>query len=159
MPSRLSDPGLLVPAFWERAEPVLKMVAVRGYPYVIWETLRSLERSARLVQTGKSQVTGGPSMHCYGVALDAVCKAHRWDCEKHGCAFYSVLHQEALAAKLTRVRLTNKKTGKKFWDGPHIQAVPVSMQARVRATAPEHINTLVRAYFAGLVGAGPRGAP
>ena len=151
MSAVLRDLGLLVPAFRERRDLVETAMTARGHHYVTNETLRSLERSAQLVKEGTSQVSGGPSMHCYGIAEDGRCGHHGWDCAKHECDFFEALHQEVLKVGLTRVRLTNKKTGVKYWDQPHMQAIPVSMQPLIRSAAREHIDTLVRSLFAGLV--------
>lgn len=148
--SRLSDIALLLPSFRARLMPMLERIRGQGYKPVVHETLRSLERSEQLVKEGRSQSVG-PSMHCYRIAADIICGEHGWDCKEHGCRFYDVLHAEALDSGLTRVRLTNKKTGKKFWDGPHVQGCPVRLQDKVRECAPEHLDTLCKAILAGEV--------
>lgn len=142
---RQSDASLLVPAFWERLKPVIDELRGQSFKPVLHETLRSKERAAQLVKEGKSKAKGGLSMHCYGLAADLICGEHQWDCRRNHCRFFETLGECAKDAGLT-------------WGGewvsivdlPHVQAIPLGLQALARAADPEHMDTFVRTYFAGL---------
>ena len=144
---RTADPAELLSPVRERVERLLAWLREDGYEPVLHETYRTPERSAELVAAGKSQVKGGPSMHCYRIAADIICARHQWGCANHGCDFFDRLHSKALGLGFTRVRLTEPRTGRTYWDGPHIQAVPVALQSRVRNAKPEEIEQLAREYL------------
>lgn len=144
--SRLSDAGLLVPAFWERLGPVLKSLRGQGYAPVLFETMRSQERALELVAKGRSKARGGLSMHCFGVAADVICGDHRWDCRRHHCAFF-----DTYGVAVEDAGLCWGGRWPSLIDLPHCQAVPVRLQDKVRKCAPEHLDTLIRAVFAGQV--------
>jgi len=144
---RISDPDELLPPVRERVARLTAWLREDGYEWVLHETYRTPERSAELVAAGKSQVKGGPSMHCYRIAADIICGKHKWGCANHRCDFFDRLHSKALALGFTRVRLTEPKTGRKYWDGPHVQAVPVAVQDQVRRAKPEEIEQLAREYL------------
>jgi peptidoglycan L-alanyl-D-glutamate endopeptidase CwlK len=144
--SRLSDTGLLVPAFRERLERALLVVRGQGYSPVVIETLRSRDRAAELVKTGKSMAKDGLSMHCYGVAADIICGDHQWDCRRHQCAFFDVLGAAAEDAGLTW-----GGRWKNLVDLPHIQAVPVRLQKAIREMDQPKIDDFVRQVLGGRV--------
>lgn len=146
MPARQSDIGLLVEPFREKIAALLVALKGQGYHPVLHETLRSAERAEQLVQQGKSKAKGGRSMHCYGLAADIICGDHQWDCRRHQCAFF-----DALGAQAEDLGLTWGGRWTALVDLPHVQAIPIKLQALARATAPEHMGTLVSTYFAGLL--------
>lgn len=145
MSERSSETGKLVLAFWERFKPVLDDLRKEGFAPVVHETLRSKERAQALVKAGKSLAKGGLSMHCYGIAIDCVCALHKWSCHDHGCQFF-----ERYGVLAEKRGLTWGGRWTTLRDLPHVQAVPVRLQALVRATDQQHMDTLVRAVFAGL---------
>jgi hypothetical protein len=139
------DPALLVPAFRERVEVVLNELREHGYDPVIHETLRSRERAEQLVKEGKSNAKG-LSMHCLGLAVDCICRKHRWGCHQAGCDFF-----ERYGVIAERHSLTWGGRWTSLVDLPHVQAVPVRLQGLARATNVDHLNTFALTYFAGLV--------
>lgn len=142
------DWELLSPAF--RYHLLLLVADVAGrlggatHRPLLADGFRTLEQSAKTNAAGKSQLAG-PSMHCYRIAGDLICPEHFWDCAKHGCRFFDVLHQCALARGFTRVYLG--KGSKRWIDGPHVQAVPVREQNYVRRANAEEIELLVVKYL------------
>jgi hypothetical protein len=145
--TRISDPDELLPPVRASVERLIAWLREDGYEPALHETYRTPERGAALVAAGKSQVKGGPSMHCYRIAADIICAKHKWGCANHRCTFFDALHAKALGLGFTRVRLTEPKTGRKYWDGPHVQAVPVAVQNQVRRAKPEEIEQLAREYL------------
>jgi len=154
--SVVSDVGLLVPAFRDRLRAVLIALRGQGYKPRVFETWRSPERAAALVDKGASKAKGGLSMHCYGCAADVICLDHGWDCHKAKpvCKFFSAL---CLAAQ------DEGLTSGANWDGdkligergendlPHIQGVPATraFQDAVRAApGPAAVNALVQRALA-----------
>jgi peptidoglycan L-alanyl-D-glutamate endopeptidase CwlK len=146
MQSRLSDPGLLAPAFRAKLEAVLSALRAVGHDPIVHETMRSQARAQQLVADGKSKAKGGLSMHCYGIAADVICGRHRWDCHKHKCDFF-----EAYGVTAEKHGLTWGGRWRTLVDKPHVQAVPVRLQNKVRALPDEHVETFVASFLAGLV--------
>lgn len=152
--SRVSDIALLVPAFRERLEMALRAQKGQGYAPVLWETRRSRERAAEMVAHGKSKARGGLSMHCYDIAADVICGAHQWSCRKHRCKFFEAWGANAEDAALTwggnwdRDAMAGEDGEN---DLPHVQAVPLRFQDRVRAMPAEHLDAFVRSVLMGLV--------
>lgn len=144
--TRLSDPGLLQPAFWERLAPVLKALRGQGFKPYLFETMRSTDRALELVAKGKSKAKGGLSMHCFGLAADVICYEHQWDCARNHCAFFTTYGTAVEDAGLV-------------WGGrwptivdlPHCQAVQIKHQNAVRKMKPEMINDFAASVMAGLV--------
>lgn len=143
---RVADPTELLPPVRERVERLMAWLREDGYEPVLHETYRTPQRAAQLAGSGNGTAIPD-SMHCYRIAADIICARHKWGCKNHRCAFFDVLHAKALALGFTRVRLTEPKTGRKYWDGPHVQAVPVAVQNRVRRAKPEEIEQLAREYL------------
>jgi len=140
----ISDIGRLVPAFETRVLSVLGALKGQGYKPTLHETYRDPARAAALVAAGKSKARGGLSMHCYGCAADVICGDHQWDCARHHCKFF-----DALGAQAEDMLLTWGGRWATLHDLPHIQAVPVSWQEKIRAAKPTEIDGLVQKYFAG----------
>ncbi len=140
--SRLSDIGLLVPAFRERLEEALKVTRGQGYKPLLWETLRSPGRAKELAAKGVGIVA---SMHTLGLAADVICLDHRWGCHEHHCSFF-----EAFGVNAEKLGLTWGGRWKRV-DKPHVQLPPIRLQDKVRACDPEHLDTLCRAILAGEV--------
>lgn len=118
------DLDLLVPAFRARVDAVVAEMNAEGFDAIVHETYRTPERGAFLEATGKSK-NGALSMHCFWCAADIISKSKLWNAGK---AFWQALGRIA------------KKHGlvwggdfKSFYDGPHVQAVPVSEQNAIRA--------------------------
>lgn len=149
---RLSDTDLLVPAFRERLAGVLKALVGQGFRPVVHETMRSHERALEMVAKGRSKARGGLSMHCYGVAADVICGEHQWQCRKHHCRFFEALRDQAEDMGLTSGGNWDRderagEAGEN--DLPHVQLPPLRLQDKVRACAPEHLDTLCRAILTG----------
>jgi peptidoglycan L-alanyl-D-glutamate endopeptidase CwlK len=141
---RLSDPGLLVPAFRERVEATIKALRGQGYSVILFETLRSKLRAQQLVAAGKSKAKGGLSMHCYGIAADVICGRHQWDCRRHHCRFFE---DYGLQAEDMGLIWGGRWTS--LVDLPHVQAVPLKLQDRVRAMPEGELDAFVRGVLAG----------
>lgn len=125
MTERLSDPGLLLPSVQERLDWALRLVRADGFHPLVFETRRSKSRAADLARRGTGSAD---SMHIYGAAVDVVCAYHLWNCRHHGCGFFPALGRAA-----EDVGMVWGGRWKSRPDSPHIQAVPVRLQARFRA--------------------------
>lgn len=146
---RVNDPAELLPAFRDVVEQLLERMRREGYKPVLHETYRTPERSKQLVASGTSRVAG-LSMHCYRIAADVICGVHQWSCEEKGCGYYRRLGIEA-----ARLGLTWGGN----WDGdgitreqrehdlPHVQAVPLAVQQRVRRSTLPDLEELVSEYL------------
>lgn len=121
---RWDDIDMLVRPFGERVTTLLCRLVALGHSPLLWETYRSRERAAMLAKKGTGTVD---SMHCYGLAADIICRGHKWDCAKHGCGFFKALEEQAAECGLV--------SGAKWRmrDLPHVQAIPVSLQAAIRS--------------------------
>jgi hypothetical protein len=139
------DLKLLVPAFRERVEIVLNELREQGYDPVVHETLRTKERAEQLVKEGKS-LAKGLSMHCLGLAVDCICRKHRWGCHQAGCDFFE---RYGVIAENHGLCWGGRWTS--LVDLPHAQCIPVRLQALARSTQPEHLDTFARVYLANLL--------
>jgi len=117
---------VLEPLFRRRLESMIGDLAGRGYRPRVWETLRTPERGDWLEERGRTR-NGRRSMHVYGVAADIICREHMWDCHRHGCDYYA---EQGRAAR--RAGLYWGGDWRSMRDYPHVQAVAVGDQARVR---------------------------
>jgi hypothetical protein len=151
--TRYSDVALLLPAYRERLDGALKSLRGQGFKPVVHETKRSRERAQEMVDKGLSKARGGLSMHCYLLASDVICGDHGWQCARHGCKFF-----ETYGACVEDAGLVwggnwdeDERAGEKGeHDLPHNQAIPIRLQNKVRAMAPELLNDFLLAYYAGL---------
>lgn len=83
------------------------------------------------------------SMHKYGCALDFHCRAHGFECAKHGCRFFERLGE--VAEKHGATWGGRWKRGGRGPDRPHVQAIPVRFQGAFRRlTTPEQRDAFVR---------------
>ena len=130
------DLDALDPAFLERLVLVLDAMRVLGHQPLVWETLRTEERGEWLRASGRSK-NGARSMHCFMAAADIICGRHRWQCHKHGCTFF-----EDLGPEVRHAGLYWGGDWHTFRDMPHIQAVRVRDQDKVRNGDP--IGPLMR---------------
>lgn len=121
---RADDVELLLPAFREVAKRLLERLHARDFEPVPRDTLRSRTEAAANARKGTG-ITD--SMHCYGVAMDVICGAHGWACPAKGCAFFEALGEEAEKLGLTWGGRWRRR------DLPHVQAVAVFDQGRIRA--------------------------
>lgn len=136
------DLDKLVPAFRERVAGLVLRLQARGFKARAHETYRSPERARQLVAEGKSKSTGGLSMHCYGLAADIICADHKWACRASGCRFFAALGEEARVLGLVWGGDWDGDGDTKdqtFIDLPHVQAIPIGDQARVRAMPAEQV--------------------
>lgn len=90
-------------------------------PFEITEGLRTKERQAYLVKTGKSRTMN--SYHLRGKAIDFVAKPNgsvSWDLKD-----YKTVVEKAFKAAAKELKLTDKITYGIYWksivDGPHVQ--------------------------------------
>jgi len=68
---RLSDTGLLHPAFRAEIEDLLLAIQQQRMPFIVYETYRTPQRQAKLIRAGFSGATGPyDSPHVHGLALD-----------------------------------------------------------------------------------------
>lgn len=146
---RYSDPAELLPPFRRAVETLLERMRARGFAPRLHETYRSPARSQELVAKGTSRAAG-LSMHCYRIAADVICAQHLWDCETKGCTYYTRLGYEAQLLGLTWGG---------NWDGdsvtreqrehdlPHVQAVPIAVQQRVRRATLPDLEELLAEYL------------
>lgn len=129
---RETDLNLLDPTFRERVVGLLQDMRYAGHEPIVWETYRSPERAKLLASVGVGVVN---SMHCYGLAVDIVDQHVHWSASKK---FWSDQGRLAEARGLT--------WGGRFSrvDKPHVQAVPVRLQAKIRRASPTRIAEIVK---------------
>lgn len=126
----------LAPAFRERVDELLRRMRAQGFDPMVHEAFRSFQRAENLAGTGRGI---SRSMHCYGLAVDIISERNKW---VPAPAFWKALEREArLLGLISGARWTRP-------DKPHVQAVPVSHQARVRlmtrAQREQHVARLLR---------------
>lgn len=124
------DLDLLVPAFRKRIEDVVADLIVAGHRPKVWETYRSPERAAILARRGTGIVM---SMHCYGVAADIIHAEQLW---KAPPRFWRALRDAAESHGLVSGARWRRV------DLPHVQAVPVAMQDKIRASTAEEVANI-----------------
>lgn len=127
--ARVSDLALLQPAFRVKVTQLLGRMQLSGFDAIAWETYRTPARSKLLSKrgTGIAPRADGSiplGMHNLGLAVDIVSASKRWTPPP---AFWTALGREAKA-----LGLTWGGTWKRV-DRPHVQALPVGAQNRVRA--------------------------
>ncbi len=129
------DVDLLLPSFAIVVRRLLDAMRARGFDPVPFDTLRTPKEAAKFATKG---VGSRNSMHLYGAACDVICGAHGWDCREHKCLFFGTLGSEAEALGLTWGGRFRDRTGRKRFDGPHVQACTVAQQGAVRAISDWH---------------------
>lgn len=110
----------LLPAFAQRLRAVFAALAARGFDPYLHEGLRSRARAESLASDGSGIKD---SMHVYGAAADVISASRHWDWPE----FFSALGEESERLGLTWGGRFSRK------DLDHVQAIPVSMQPRMRA--------------------------
>lgn len=110
----------LLPAFAQRLRAVFAALVARGFDPYLHEGLRSRQRAESLAADGSGI---RDSMHIYGAAADVISASRHWEWPE----FFAALGAESERAGLT----WGGRFGGKDLD--HVQAVPVPMQARMRA--------------------------
>lgn len=120
-----NDMDLLLPSFRYAVEEVLDIMRRAGHDPFVFETWRSPERVALLVQRGTGSAN---SMHSHGVAADIISISRRW---KASAAFWRDL-QAAAEVK----GLTSGATFRSRRDLPHVQAISVKQQTSFLAIPP-----------------------
>lgn len=122
---RPDDITQLVPSFRVLVEQLLELMKAAGFDPIV----RDAYRTHAEAQANEAAGVGiADSMHCYRVAADIIDADRGWAHPE----FFAKLHELALGLGLTRVR-RRQANGKRVWDQPHVQAIPVSLQAAVRA--------------------------
>lgn len=151
------DLDRLDPTFRLQVEKLVEYMTERGWKPVVWETYRSPERARELMKRGTSK-NGDRSMHCLGLACDivdgdfhnvkgATGKESYWTAPP---AFWADLEDGAQLLGLTRLFKMGKKDipgQADSWDLPHVQAVKVGEQNKVRAMKPAELAAFVKAKF------------
>lgn len=122
---KADDITQLVPSFRKVVEELLERMKAAGFDPIVRDGYRT---PAEALANEARGVGIADSMHCYRVAADIIDAQRGWDHPE----FFAALHELALELGLTRVR-RKQGNGKKVWDQPHVQAIPVSLQAAVRA--------------------------
>lgn len=131
---RADDIALLLPTFRKLVEELLVLMRTDGFAPVLRDGMRT---PAEAKATAARGVGIADSMHCYGIAADIICDEHGWDCARQGCHFFTALGEHAQAIGLTWGGSWPRK------DLPHVQAVPVGLQTRVRrAGSPEAVEAI-----------------
>jgi hypothetical protein len=146
---RVSGLDELLPPFRHVLVTLLERLHAAGHKPRVHETYRSPERSKALVAQGVSRVNG-LSMHCYRIAADVICGQHGWECEAKGCAYYTRLGYEAQRLGLTWGGNWDGDTvtrEQREHDLPHVQAVPMAVQARARRAPVVELEELLAEYL------------
>ena len=125
--------------FRHRVQTMLRELRTTHEP-LVWETLRTQERGDWLKARGRSK-NGNRSMHTLGAAVDVICMRHRWACSKHDCDFFA-----ALGAAAKNAGLYWGGDWRSFVDKPHVQAVPVRQQNRLRRA--DDVPAFLEDYYA-----------
>lgn len=110
-----------------------------GFDPWVFETWRSGERADWLVAQNRL-ASGRNSMHCYGLAADIICRERHWD----NPLFFEALGNVAKDRGLT---WGGSDFGPNIYDGPHIQAIPVSLQPIVRGCETERERYMFAAGY------------
>lgn len=127
-------PDALVRSFRTRIARLLNRMRRRGFTPCMRSGFRTRKEAARNARKG----TGiADSMHCYGVAADIICGERGW---RHP-EFFQALGEEAEALGLVWGGDWRRR------DYPHVQAIPVSAQNRIRNTPPHRINLVAAEYL------------
>jgi D-alanyl-D-alanine carboxypeptidase-like protein len=111
----------LVPSFRERTDILLKRMVARGFEPVVIDAVRTVEEAAKNAAKGSGIID---SMHCWNVAVDVIEQGNGWANPK----FFKALGEEAKKLGLTWGGSWTRKP-----DRPHVQAIPVGWQHKVRA--------------------------
>lgn len=132
---RADDITQLVPSFRVKVQELLDLMRADGYDPVVRDAYRTHEEA----QANEAAGVGiADSMHCYRVAADIIDAVRGWAHPE----FFDALHTHALDLGLTRVR-RRQANGRRVWDKPHVQAIPVALQAAVRkAKTVEEIDAI-----------------
>jgi hypothetical protein len=141
-----NDITLLLPAFQPKVSAILDAMRSRGRDPILFETYRNEERCWYLLRAGTSK-NGVMSMHRFRVAVDILDKKALWA----DPSFFRILGEETARAHLTWGGDwdSNPKTKESFYDGPHVQAIPVKLQSEFRALANDgERNEYLARYFA-----------
>lgn len=111
---------LLSYPFKQKVLELLELMRLDGFDAYVFETWRSPARALELEQRG----TGiAKSQHTLGLAADIIDRKKYW---KATPAFWAALNRHALKLGLGRVE----------GDPPHVQALPPSFDAQLRAMGP-----------------------
>lgn len=117
------DLNELLPAFRLQVQALLRDMVLMGHDPIVWETWRSPERVAMLVQRG----TGSrQSMHPLRIAVDIIERNAKWNAPRK---FWMDL------VDLAEVRGLTSGAHLARHDLPHVQAVPFNRQVMFMATA------------------------
>lgn len=131
----------LLPAFRDKIAELIELMHQDGFDALVFETWRSPERIAELVQKGTG---AADSLHGYRAAADVIDAHLMWDAKP---AFWQALHRHALALGLGRVR-RKESDGVVRWDLPHVQALPGQFDGQVRALlADDARNDLLLEHY------------
>jgi peptidoglycan L-alanyl-D-glutamate endopeptidase CwlK len=138
---RADDITKLLPAFQERLQELLDVMVAAGYQPLLFDGFREPAEAAKNAAKG---VGTKDSMHCLGIAADVIDAERGW---KHP-EFFERLGKEAERIGLTWGGRWARK------DLCHVQAIPVSLQAKARRLKPAQLDDLVRQYLINGTGRG-----
>lgn len=131
---KADDISLLVPAFRERVEELLASMTRLGFDPIVRDGFRTQEEAKANAAKG---VGIADSMHCYGIAADIISGSRGW---LHP-TFFAALGHQAKAFDLV-------------WGGdwprrdlPHVQAVPLRLQAAIRKMPRNQIDGFLRVHW------------
>lgn len=127
------DLAKLHPLFLPRVQELIRRVEQDGHDPYVFEAFRTFERARALAQRGTGVVM---SMHCYGLAVDVISRDKLWS---PPAGFWHSLEHHAATLGLTWGGHFSRP------DKPHVQAVPVRLQGRVRRGTPAELDRVVRA--------------
>jgi hypothetical protein len=133
--ARMSEVGMLVPAFADRVCKLVQAMRERGFDAIVWETLRSPERAKALADAGTGVEN---SMHMYGLAADVISAGEAWSAPP---AFWAALGEEAEKLGLVWGGRWQRR------DLAHVQAIRVSEQRAFRAMDQEQRQRVLEARF------------
>lgn len=113
------DVNLLLPTFRQRVLALLVRMRVRGFDPIVFDTKRTAAEAAANAAKGTGIVN---SLHITGAAADIISASKGWS----DPAFFKALGEEARKLWLTWGGTFTKV------DGPHVQAIPVSLENSYR---------------------------
>lgn len=128
--------NLLLPSFRDKVLVLLMRMSDLGFDAIPFDTLRSQKQVDKNVEKGTGIKN---SLHLTGAAVDIISASKGWN---PGSKFWNALQNEAEKIGLT--------SGAKFTkiDKPHVQAIPVKLQAQYRKlTSPDARNLFVKTYY------------
>jgi len=143
------DINLLLPAFRLKIQRLLNNMTQRGFDPILFDTGRTQKEADIFAAKGTGIVN---SLHLLGAAADIISASKGWNWP----LFFNALAEESknlnlISGSTFKVRIDPITKKKKGPDMPHVQAIPVKLQATFRKlTSPEARNLFLVEYYSSI---------